>query len=194
MRRKQEDKMAKGEWKKQRDGRKQSGVFAPLPKTRREGRRQWRAGNRNRVLSPACARAAKKLAQIEKAASRHGIIIRVSTASSGRVDTHHWMFEKDSKRLLNYWPGNGTWYISGNKGKITDPWIALELAMQNAGIEVHPEKVDTRGLPCMNCDKEVLADEIQCLGEDYWICGKCANLYRDLGEYRKQVDRVAKEG
>ena len=43
-----------------------------------------------------------------------------------------------------------------------------------------PEKADKRGLGCERCLEEVAADTIHCIDGDYWICGRCAKLYRDL--------------
>ena len=68
-------------------------------------------------------------------ASCYGISLKIKEVrcSRHRMMTYHWMFERDGKRILNYWPGNGTWFIDGEKGKVSDAWEALDLAMSRVG-------------------------------------------------------------
>lgn len=68
---------------------------------------------------------------LEKVAMCRDLTIRTSCIGNTNHE-FHWMFEcPDGKRVLDWWPGNGTWRdAAGNNGKIFDPWGALDLATE----------------------------------------------------------------
>jgi hypothetical protein len=82
------------------------------------------------VMKKPCAEAAAVEAGVRAAAAEDGITLRVKQMVSGPTASLHWMFDDESgRRLLDYWPGNGTTRDhQGKKVKAGDAWHALELA------------------------------------------------------------------
>lgn len=59
------------------------------------------------------------------------LIVRTSVVLGGKHrSTIHVMFEWAGKRVLDYWPGNGTTYCrrTNEKDKVADCFAALEMA------------------------------------------------------------------
>ena len=72
--------------------------------------------------------------QIEADATRAGLIFRASQFDSKKRGGYNWhlMFNDiDGRRLLAWWPTNGTWFceIDGGKGKLFDYRDVIQLAI-----------------------------------------------------------------
>jgi hypothetical protein len=98
---------------------------------RKEGRRLDRVDNKQRALLLE--------GDVRDAAAGASLLLKVSVMTSGRSgcerETPHWQFnDSEGVRVLDYWPGNGTWRDpeTGRKGKASDPWEALEVAKRLA--------------------------------------------------------------
>jgi hypothetical protein len=73
---------------------------------------------------------------VRAGAAEASILLRVSVMTCGKhSETYHWQFDSsEGRRIMDYWPGNGTWRDpeTGRKGKASDPWEALEVAKRLA--------------------------------------------------------------
>ncbi len=65
-------------------------------------------------------------------AADHGITVRVNKVRccTGNVVTHHWLFDDERGRVLDYWSGTGRYWSrrTGEKGTVADPFLALDVA------------------------------------------------------------------
>lgn len=64
------------------------------------------------------------------------LIVNAVMVAKKYLATYHWMFDDErGRRVLDYWPTNGTWRAphSGRKGKAKDPYEALEVASKVGG-------------------------------------------------------------
>lgn len=98
---------------------------------RKEGRRLDKVDNKQRALLLE--------GDVRDAAAEASLLLNVSVITSGgsgrERETPHWQFnDSEGVRVLDYWPGNGTWRHPGTnrKGKASDPWEALEVAKRLA--------------------------------------------------------------
>jgi hypothetical protein len=95
---------------------------------RKEGRRLDRVDNKQRALLLE--------GDVRDAAAGASLLLKVSVMTCGKhSETYHWQFnDSEGVRVLDYWPGNGTWRDpeTGRKGKASDPWEALEVAKRLA--------------------------------------------------------------
>lgn len=85
----------------------------------------------HKSMKPSAQRASKEAAQIVRQARKSGIFVVVKAFSTGRRPTLHVMFNDcEGKRLVDYWPGNGTVKIlGGQRTKAVSMGAALELAI-----------------------------------------------------------------
>jgi hypothetical protein len=78
---------------------------------------------------------------VREKAAEAGLRLRVALVTGKTrkkrrpTETFHWMFDDlpSGRRVLDYWPGTGTWRGGGQKGSARDPWEAMEEAKKAAG-------------------------------------------------------------
>lgn len=101
-------------------------------------RKKKRKGPKPPRVCPGHSSALLLEGDVGRAALECGLNLRVSAVRAGRHELSHWMFDCDGARVLNYWPSNGkVWAPRSNyKGKVKDPWAALEEAKRAALGEV----------------------------------------------------------
>ncbi len=93
---------------------------------RRRRRKKGPAG-----LKQECIDALAGRRGIEARAAHAGLLIAVNEVgnSCGRRPTLHWMFNGPNGRVLDWWPGTGTWRGGGKAGKAPSAGAALDVAI-----------------------------------------------------------------
>ncbi len=90
-------------------------------------------GRKEKTLGENCKLALSLEADVKSKAAEAGLRLRYSIVTGKKTrPTLHWMFDdlETGRRVLNYWPGNGTYTDREmkRKGTARDPWEALEMA------------------------------------------------------------------
>lgn len=84
-------------------------------------------------MKKVCSMVLENLNRIRNQAKTYNITVEASAPKccKGNVQTVHVMFnDRSGKRILNYWPGTGTWMTwYGKKGKTSDIESALAIAI-----------------------------------------------------------------
>lgn len=108
-------------------------------------------------IKKTCLDAALLETEVRDLAQDFGMDLRVSVAQSGHAQTFHWQFDdmETGKRILDYWPGNGTVMNSSRiKGKAENAWHALELANKEKSLESKKLAKQSAALVGVNLDRE----------------------------------------
>jgi hypothetical protein len=99
-------------------------------------------GREKLLMKQGCLDAQLVEEEIRRAATQAGLKFRVNVIQTSGRPTLHWMFDWCDKRILNYWPGNGSMRspLFTEVRKVSSPQEALDSAIQLIGVRVDDDE------------------------------------------------------